>query len=190
MTTLAFERAGVIMMASRLEQDVLDLVAGLADRDLAPGIRLDLTDRLVEARLLGLLGRRALGRIADGGSPGPEHSVIKLAWSAASQHIGETHLARAGRRRGRGALRGRRAARLPALPGLHHRRRHHRDHAQHPGRTGPGHAPLIGTDRTIDRRRSPGAGAGRRSGRLGPAHVPQVEGPALVGRLGPGSPPP
>ncbi|MCW2720034.1 acyl-CoA dehydrogenase [Pseudonocardia sp.] len=96
MTTLAFERAGVIMMAARLEQDVLDVVAELAERDLAPGVRLDLTDRLVEARLLGLLGRRALGRIADGGAPGPEHSVIKLAWSAAAQHLGETHLAALG----------------------------------------------------------------------------------------------
>jgi alkylation response protein AidB-like acyl-CoA dehydrogenase len=96
MTTLAFERAGVIMMAGRLEQEVQDVVGELAGRDLDPGTRIALTERLVEARLLGLLGQRALGRIADGGSPGPEHSVIKLAWSLAAQHLGETHLAALG----------------------------------------------------------------------------------------------
>jgi alkylation response protein AidB-like acyl-CoA dehydrogenase len=96
MTTLGFERAGVIMMAGRLEQTVRDLVAELADRELEPGARSELADRLIEARALGLLGRRALGRIADGGSPGAEHSVIKLAWSLAAQAIGDTHLAALG----------------------------------------------------------------------------------------------
>jgi alkylation response protein AidB-like acyl-CoA dehydrogenase len=96
MTTLSFERAGVIMMAGRLEQAVHDVVAELAGRDLEPGVRLDLTDRLVDARLLGLLGRRALGRIAAGGAPGAEHSVIKLAWSTAMQAVGTTHLAALG----------------------------------------------------------------------------------------------
>jgi hypothetical protein len=46
--------------------------------------------------LLGLLGQRALGRIAEDGSRGPEHSVIKLAWSIATTHLGETHLAALG----------------------------------------------------------------------------------------------
>jgi alkylation response protein AidB-like acyl-CoA dehydrogenase len=96
MTTLGFERAGVIMMAGRLEQTVHDLVAELADRELDAGTRLALTDRLIEARLLGLLGRRALGRIAAGGTPGAEHSVIKLAWSLTAQTVGETYLAALG----------------------------------------------------------------------------------------------
>ncbi|HVV08080.1 acyl-CoA dehydrogenase [Amycolatopsis sp.] len=96
MTTLGFERAGVIMMASRLEQTVYDLVGELSGRDLDDGIRLELTDRLVESRLLALLGQRALGRIAAGGAPGAEHSVIKLAWSLAMQAVGDTHLAALG----------------------------------------------------------------------------------------------
>jgi alkylation response protein AidB-like acyl-CoA dehydrogenase len=96
MTTLGFERAGVIMMAGRLEQAVRDVVAELAGRDLDPGIRLGLTDRLADARLLGLLGQRALGRIAAGGAPGAEHSVIKLAWSTTMQAVGATHLAALG----------------------------------------------------------------------------------------------
>jgi alkylation response protein AidB-like acyl-CoA dehydrogenase len=96
MTTLGFERAGVIMMAGRLEQTVHDVVAELAGRELDAGVRLELTDRLVDARLLGLLGQRALGRIAEGGAPGAEHSVIKLAWSTALQAVGDTHLAALG----------------------------------------------------------------------------------------------
>jgi alkylation response protein AidB-like acyl-CoA dehydrogenase len=96
MTTLGFERSGVIMMASRLEQAVHDVVAELAGRELDDDIRLALTDRLIEARLLGLLGQRALGRIAAGGAPGAEHSVIKLAWSLAMQAVGDTHLAALG----------------------------------------------------------------------------------------------
>jgi 3-oxochol-4-en-24-oyl-CoA dehydrogenase len=96
MTTLSFERVGVIMMASRLEQTILDVVAELAERELDPGVRLDLADRFAEARLLGLLGQRALGRIAAGGAPGAEHSVIKHAWALASQSVGASHLAALG----------------------------------------------------------------------------------------------
>jgi alkylation response protein AidB-like acyl-CoA dehydrogenase len=96
MTTLSFERVGVIMMASRLEQTILDVVTELAGRELDPGVRLDLADRFAEARLLGLLGQRALGRIAEGGAPGAEHSVIKHAWSLAMQSVGASHLAALG----------------------------------------------------------------------------------------------
>lgn len=96
MTTLGFERSGVIVLAAGLEQSVYDVVAALADQDLDSGTRAELTDRLVEARALGLLGKRALGRIANGGAPGAEHSVIKLVWSLTMQSIGETHLAALG----------------------------------------------------------------------------------------------
>jgi alkylation response protein AidB-like acyl-CoA dehydrogenase len=96
MTTLSFERVGVIMMAGRLEQTILDVVAELAGRELDTGVRLELADRFAEARLLGLLGQRALGRIAEGGAPGAEHSVIKHAWSLAMQSVGASHLAALG----------------------------------------------------------------------------------------------
>jgi 3-oxochol-4-en-24-oyl-CoA dehydrogenase len=96
MTTLSFERVGVIMMAGRLEQTILDVVAELAGRELDPGVRLELADRFAEARLLGLLGQRALGRIAEGGAPGAEHSVIKHAWALAMQSVGASHLAALG----------------------------------------------------------------------------------------------
>lgn len=96
MTTLAFERAGVIMMASRLEQEVEDVFAELDGREISDSARLALLDRLVDARTLGLLGRRALGTIARRGAPGPEHSVIKLVWSRVAQQIADTRLSVAG----------------------------------------------------------------------------------------------
>jgi alkylation response protein AidB-like acyl-CoA dehydrogenase len=96
MTTLSFERVGVIMMAGRLEQTILDVLAELAGRELDQGVRLELAHRFTEARLLGLLGQRALGRIAEGGAPGAEHSVIKHAWSLAMQSVGASHLAALG----------------------------------------------------------------------------------------------
>ncbi|WP_109526575.1 MULTISPECIES: acyl-CoA dehydrogenase [Nocardia] len=96
MTTLGFERAGVIVLAAGLEQSVHDVVAALAGRELDTGTRAALTDRLVEARALGLLGKRALGKIANGGAPGAEHSVIKLVWSLTMQAIGDTHLSALG----------------------------------------------------------------------------------------------
>ncbi|EAQ00605.1 FadE34 [Janibacter sp. HTCC2649] len=96
MTTLAFERAGVIMMASRLEQEVEDIFTELDGRQLSESARSSLLDRLVDARTLGLLGQRALGTIERKGAPGPEHSVIKLVWSRSAQQIADTRLAVAG----------------------------------------------------------------------------------------------
>jgi alkylation response protein AidB-like acyl-CoA dehydrogenase len=92
MTTLSFERAGVIILAGRLEQTVIDLVAAVQADALDPHARAELTDRLCAARAAGLLGKRALGKIAAGGAPGAEHSVIKLVWSTTMQAIGDTHL--------------------------------------------------------------------------------------------------
>lgn len=92
MTTLGFERAGVIILAGRLEQTVIDLVAAVRAHNLDSHARAELTDRLCAARAVGLLGKRALGRIAAGGGPGAEHSVIKLVWSTTMQAIGDTHL--------------------------------------------------------------------------------------------------
>ncbi len=96
MTTLSFERVGVIMIGGRLEQTILDVVAELAGRELDLGVRFDLADRFAEARLLGVLGQRALGRIARGRRARRQHSVIKHAWSLAMQSVGASHLAALG----------------------------------------------------------------------------------------------
>ncbi|MET0143274.1 MAG: acyl-CoA dehydrogenase family protein [Ilumatobacteraceae bacterium] len=91
MTTLGYERAGVIAMASRLERDVTRNIARLAaSTTIGPMLRQELAQRYIEARVVGLLGLRALARIEDGGRPGPEQSVIKLAWSTANRRTAET----------------------------------------------------------------------------------------------------
>jgi alkylation response protein AidB-like acyl-CoA dehydrogenase len=95
MTTLAYERTGVITRAARLEADVLAALRELTDRSaLDPVLRQEVVRRYIEARLLGLLGRRALAG-ADG-PPGPEQAVIKLAWGVVNQRVGETLLQAAG----------------------------------------------------------------------------------------------
>jgi alkylation response protein AidB-like acyl-CoA dehydrogenase len=96
MTTLGYERAGTIAMAAKLEHDVLATVEALGGGAMDPHLREELIDRYIEARLLGLLGQRALAKLAADDPPGPEQSLIKFAWSRASQRIGETELAAAG----------------------------------------------------------------------------------------------
>jgi alkylation response protein AidB-like acyl-CoA dehydrogenase len=96
MTTLGYERAGVISMAAGLEREVLRKVDALAGSPVDDVVRDGLVNRYVEARLLGLLGQRALAQLRAGEPPGPAQSVIKYAWSRASQRLGETALDAAG----------------------------------------------------------------------------------------------
>lgn len=95
MTTLAYERTGVITRAARLEADVIAAIRRLSlgdGRD--PVLRQEIVRRYIEARLLGLLGQRALA--AANGPPGPAQAVIKLAWGIVNQRVGETLLSAAG----------------------------------------------------------------------------------------------
>jgi alkylation response protein AidB-like acyl-CoA dehydrogenase len=80
MATLGHERAGVISLAARTEREVRTRVEALL-RDADPVRRDELVRRWIDARLLGLLGLRSLAGLDTGREPGPEHSVIKLAWS-------------------------------------------------------------------------------------------------------------
>jgi alkylation response protein AidB-like acyl-CoA dehydrogenase len=96
MTTLGYERSGVIAMAARLEREVSHIVEEHAGQPLEPGVRDELIRRYAEARVVGLLGQRALAALGEGGRPGAAQSVIKLAWSQVSQRLGETVLAASG----------------------------------------------------------------------------------------------
>jgi alkylation response protein AidB-like acyl-CoA dehydrogenase len=100
-TTLAYERSGVIGQAALLERDVLAQVARLAGTDDAV-LRDEIMSRFVDGRVLGLLGARALSRLATGGEPGPEHAVIRLAQGLLRQRLAETRV----RVSGMGALAG------------------------------------------------------------------------------------
>ncbi|MDQ4098183.1 MAG: acyl-CoA dehydrogenase family protein, partial [Actinomycetota bacterium] len=84
MTTLGYERTGVITRAARLEADVIAAIRRLSVAGgLDPALRQEIVRRYIEARLLGLLGQRALA--AADGPPGPEQAVIKLAWGLVNQ---------------------------------------------------------------------------------------------------------
>ena len=97
MTTLGHERSGVASFATRVEEDTLDLLdrartAGPLD----PAMRHELVRRYIDGRLLGLMGRKILTALAAGVEPGPEQSIIKLAWSVSAQRLAATDFDLAG----------------------------------------------------------------------------------------------
>jgi alkylation response protein AidB-like acyl-CoA dehydrogenase len=88
-TTLGHERSGVAVFAARFEKQLRQFIAEQAGQ-LDP-IQADrLVDHFVEARVVSLLSERMMARLAGGQQPGAEQSVIKLAWSEATQRLAET----------------------------------------------------------------------------------------------------
>jgi alkylation response protein AidB-like acyl-CoA dehydrogenase len=98
-STLAHERAGVAMFATRHEAEVLALVdsyAGHGAPALDPVARQLLMRRYIDGRLIGLVGRKILATLVQGGTPGPEQQLIKLSWSLGEQRLGEARATLAG----------------------------------------------------------------------------------------------
>jgi alkylation response protein AidB-like acyl-CoA dehydrogenase len=93
-TTLGHERSGVAIFTARLEKQVRDLVAANTpdqrERPLSPILADRLVRHYVEARVVAMLSRQMMSRLAAGTEPGAEQSVIKLVWSEASQRLSET----------------------------------------------------------------------------------------------------
>ncbi|MGA5702466.1 acyl-CoA dehydrogenase family protein [Peterkaempfera bronchialis] len=93
-TTLGHERSGVAIFTARFEKQVRELIADRVPDGDRPPLPPALVDRLVghyiEARVLGMLSRQMMSRLAAGQDPGPEQSVIKLAWSEALQRLAGT----------------------------------------------------------------------------------------------------
>lgn len=87
--TLRNERAGVAPLYLNLRRKLDELLAAAAPVD-APVVRDALARRYVEARLLELLATRTLAAARAGREPGPEGSVVKLAWSRFEQSLAET----------------------------------------------------------------------------------------------------
>ncbi|MEJ5254090.1 MAG: acyl-CoA dehydrogenase family protein [Acidimicrobiales bacterium] len=89
--TLANERVGVATLHLALRRRI----AQLLEEARAAGATADplARDRLValwcSGELLRLLGERTIAAAASGAAPGPESSIIKLAWSATGQLLGE-----------------------------------------------------------------------------------------------------
>jgi alkylation response protein AidB-like acyl-CoA dehydrogenase len=91
MTTLANERAGVISQAALLERDVIREVQAMSGRVNVLG-RQELVQRFVEGRVLGMFGQRALAELESGGSPGPQHALIRVAQATLRQRLADTRV--------------------------------------------------------------------------------------------------
>jgi len=92
--TLNNERAGVAVLYLHLRRKLDDLLAAATRTDEwghrpadDPTNRQELARRYVEVRLVELLAKRTLGAMMAGRMPGPEGSVIKLAWSSTDQSL-------------------------------------------------------------------------------------------------------
>jgi alkylation response protein AidB-like acyl-CoA dehydrogenase len=97
MTTLAHERSGVAAFATRLEEDTVALVQRVAaDGSIGPVERDQLMRCYIQSRIVGMLGRKVLAALSAGVEPGPEQSIIKLAWSLAGQRVAQVEFALAG----------------------------------------------------------------------------------------------
>ncbi|MRK01639.1 hypothetical protein GEV27_08900 [Aeromicrobium sp. S22] len=90
MKTLGYERTGVINMATKLERDVREVVENTTVTD--PILRDELLGHWMDARLVGLMGARALARLKEGEEPGSEQSIIKFGWSLVSSRLAETEM--------------------------------------------------------------------------------------------------
>jgi alkylation response protein AidB-like acyl-CoA dehydrogenase len=88
MTTLGYERAGVLSLAGQLSADTERTVHDLAARGALTGtVRDRAMDVYIEAQLLRVTGERALA--VENSGPGALSSLIKLAWSHLSQQLHE-----------------------------------------------------------------------------------------------------
>jgi alkylation response protein AidB-like acyl-CoA dehydrogenase len=100
MTTLGHERSGVAIFTARLEEQVKELVARTAERTaetpLSAGQQDLLVRQYVETRVVAMLSRQMMAKLAEGQPPGAEQSVIKLAWSESSQRLSSVALSLAG----------------------------------------------------------------------------------------------
>jgi alkylation response protein AidB-like acyl-CoA dehydrogenase len=96
-TTLAHERGTAFPFKEQVVHEVyLDELYDLAARQGAlddPECSDALAQSFVELRVLRLHNWRTLSRLSHGVEPGPESSVVKLAWTDMTQHLSELALA-------------------------------------------------------------------------------------------------
>ncbi|MDQ1520964.1 MAG: hypothetical protein QOI55_2037 [Actinomycetota bacterium] len=96
-TTLAHERGTSFPFKEQVVHEVyLDELYALASSlDLLDDVERsdELAQVFVELRVLRLLNWRTLSRLGRGIEPGPESSVVKLAWTAMTQHLSDAALA-------------------------------------------------------------------------------------------------
>jgi alkylation response protein AidB-like acyl-CoA dehydrogenase len=88
MTTLGYERAGVLALAGDLASEAERIIHGVAGGgELTATMRDRGIQLYIRARLLRLTGERALA--AETAGPGALSTIIKLVWSTLGQHLDE-----------------------------------------------------------------------------------------------------
>jgi alkylation response protein AidB-like acyl-CoA dehydrogenase len=88
--TLSHERAGVASLYLGLRRKLDRLLAATADTAADPVARDQLARRYIEVHNLELLAKRVLAAQLQGRPPGPEGSLVKLAWSTTDQALSRT----------------------------------------------------------------------------------------------------
>jgi alkylation response protein AidB-like acyl-CoA dehydrogenase len=95
-TTLAHERGTAFPFKEQVVHEVYldELYALAAQRDALDDVEWadELAQAFVELRVLRLHNWRTLSRLARGVQPGPESSIVKLSWTAMTQHLSDVAL--------------------------------------------------------------------------------------------------
>ena len=137
-TTLAHERGTSFPFKEQVVHesylDELFVLASARDRLDDVDVADALTEAFVELRILRLHNWRTLSRLGRGTQPGPESSIVKLAWTDMTQHLSDAALAVA--RRGCAVVRTMEPS-VAVVEGRLDRGRHERDPAHDHRRTPP-----------------------------------------------------
>jgi alkylation response protein AidB-like acyl-CoA dehydrogenase len=95
-TTLAHERGTAFPFKEQVVHEVYldELFAFAVERDVLADVEIadELAQAFVELRVLRLHNWRTLSRLARGSEPGPESSIVKLAWTTMTQHLSDVAL--------------------------------------------------------------------------------------------------
>ncbi len=92
MTTLEYERSGVISLAAKLASAVSELVTPERLVAADPVMRQRLMSLYSRSRILGWMGEKVLAETKNGMASGTASSVIKLMWSLLGRDLGEARL--------------------------------------------------------------------------------------------------
>jgi len=96
MATLGFERAGVISIAGKLVDQVMELTHSTTVATAPAALRHRVIDTYVAARILQWMGDRALANINDAEAAGAAASLIKQSFSHLNQRLAEVRFDLAG----------------------------------------------------------------------------------------------
>lgn len=92
MTTLEYERSGVITLAGALTGAINDLVKSDAVKTASPVMRDRIIKLYSEGRILNIMGEQVLAEALGKGSSGTASSLIKMVWSQLGRSLSEVRM--------------------------------------------------------------------------------------------------